>query len=64
VNTSGAAFDSSVPQPLPFPPNIGVVSTPQSSPDGQQFLVDVAQDKRASHTSISVLLNWPALVKQ
>jgi serine/threonine protein kinase len=64
VNTSGTAFESGVPQRLPLPPNIGVVSTPQSSPDGQRFLVEVTQDQRASRTSISVVLNWPALLKQ
>ena len=63
VNTSGIAFVSGVPQRLPLPPNIGVVSTPQSSLDGQRFLVDVTQDQRP-RTSISVVLNWPALLKQ
>jgi len=48
---------------LPFPANVGVVSTPQSSPDGQRFLVEVTQDQRAPRTTISVVLNWPALVK-
>ena len=64
VNTSGAAFESGVPQRLPLPPIIDVTSTPQSTPDGQRFLVDVPQDQRASRTSISVVLNWPALLKQ
>ena len=64
VNTSGTAFESGVPQRLPLPPNIDVVSTPQSSPDGQRFLVDATQDQRAPRTSISVVLNWPALLKQ
>jgi hypothetical protein len=64
VNTSAAAFESGVPQRLPLPPNIGVVSTPQSSADGQRFLVDVAQNQRASRSSINVVLNWPALLKQ
>ena len=64
VNTSGTAFESGVPQRLPLPPNIDVVSTPQSSPDGQRFLVEVTQDQRAPRTSISVVLNWPALLKQ
>ena len=64
VNTSGTAFESGVPQRLPLPLNIAVVSTPQSSPDGQRFLVEVTQDERAPRTSISVVLNWPALLKQ
>jgi len=64
VNTSGTAFESFVPQRLPFPPNVIVGSTPQSSPDGQRFLVEVTQDQRAPRTSISVVLNWPALLKK
>ena len=35
VNTSGSAFESGVPQRLPFPPSIGVTATPQSAPDGR-----------------------------
>jgi len=64
VKRSGTAFESGVPQLLPLPPNIDVTSTPQSSADGQRFLVDVTQDPPAPRTSISVVLNWPALVKQ
>ena len=64
VNTSGTAFESGVPQRLSLPPSIDVVSTPQSSPDGQRFLVEMTQDQRAPRTSISVVLNWPALLKQ
>ena len=64
VNTNGTAFESGVPQRLPLPPNVGVDSTPQSTPDGQRFLVEVSQVQRAARTSISVVLNWPALLKQ
>jgi Tol biopolymer transport system component len=64
VNATGTAFESGVPQRLPFPPSIGVSTTPQSTADGQRFLVEVPQDVQASRTSISVVLNWPALVKQ
>ena len=64
VNTNGTAFESGVPQRLPLPPNVGVNSTPQSTPDGQRFLVEVSQVQRAARTSISVVLNWPALLKQ
>ena len=64
VNTSGTAFESGVPQRLPFPPSTGVTSTPQSTPDGQRFLIEVPLDQRAARTSISVVLNWPALLKQ
>ena len=63
VNTSGTAFESGVPQRLPLPPNVGVDSTPQSTPDGQRFLVEVSQVQPAARTSISVVLNWPVLLK-
>ena len=64
VNTNGTAFESGVPQRLPLPPNVGVNSTPQSTPDGQRFLVEVSQVQRAARTSISVVLNWPVLLKE
>jgi eukaryotic-like serine/threonine-protein kinase len=64
VNPTGTAFESGLPQRLPFPPSTGVSTTPQSMPDGQRFLVEVPLDQRAAPTSISVVLNWPALLKQ
>jgi hypothetical protein len=64
VNTTGTAFQSGIPQRLSFPPTTGVTTTPQSTPDGQRFLIEVPLDQRAVRTSISVVLNWPALLKQ
>jgi hypothetical protein len=64
VNTTGTAFESDPPQRLPFPPSTGLNTTPQSTPDGQRFLIEVPLDQPAARTSISVVLNWPALVKQ
>jgi Tol biopolymer transport system component len=64
VNTTGTAFESSAPQRLPFPPSIGVNTTPQSTPDGRRFLIEVPLDQPSARRSISVVLNWPALVKQ
>ena len=64
VNTTGTAFEIGVPQRLPFPASAGVTSTPQSTPDGQRFLVDVPEVPRAVRRSISVVLNWPALLKR
>ena len=64
VNTAGTAFENSVPQRLPFPMSKGVTTTPQSTPDGQRFLIDVTEDQRQRRTSISVVLNWPALIKK
>ncbi len=49
---------------LPFPPSTGVSTTPQSTPDGQRFLTEVPVDQRAARTTISVVLNWSALLKQ
>jgi eukaryotic-like serine/threonine-protein kinase len=64
VNPTGTAFESGLPQRLLFPPSTGVSNTPQSTPDGQRFLIEVPLDQRAARTSISVVLNWPALLKQ
>jgi hypothetical protein len=51
-----------VPQRLPFPPSIGVTTTPQSMPDGERFLIQVPLDQPADQTSIDVVLDWRALV--
>ena len=64
VNTTGAGPVFGVPQRLPFPPNVGVNTTPQSTPDGQRFLVEVPLDQPAARRSTSVVLNWPALLEQ
>jgi hypothetical protein len=64
VNTTSTDFESGVPQRLPFPPNTGVNTAPQSHPDGQRFLIEVPLDQRAAQTSINVVLNWPALLKR
>ena len=62
--TTGTAFESGAPQRLPFPPSTGVTTTPQSTPDGQRFLIEVPLDQPAARRSINVVLNWPALVKR
>ena len=64
VNAKGIAFESGVPQRLPFPADVRPGSTPQSTPDGRRFLVDVPEVQRAARPSISVVLNWPALLKR
>ena len=63
VTTRGNAFESGAPRRLPFPPTLDVTSRPQPSADGQRFLVEVTQDRREAGPSISVVLNWPALLK-
>jgi Tol biopolymer transport system component len=62
VKADGPAFESGVPQRLPFPPNTGVSTTPQATPDGQRYLVEVPQGQRTARPSINVVLNWPALL--
>jgi serine/threonine protein kinase len=64
VNITGTAFESGAPQRLPFPPSSGVTTTPQSTGDGQRFLIEVPLDQRAARPSINVVLNWSALLKQ
>ena len=64
VNTTATAFASGIPRRLAFPPSTGVSNTPQSTPDGQRFLIEVPLDQRAARPSISVVLNWPALLTQ
>jgi Tol biopolymer transport system component len=64
VNTTGTAFESEIPRQLAFPPNVGVDVTPQTTPDGQRFLVALSPAQRAARTSINVALNWPASLKQ
>jgi len=63
VNTTSTAFVSGVPQRLPFPPTSRLNTTPQSI-DGQRYLVEVPLDQRTPRTSISVVLNWPALLRR
>ena len=64
LNATGTSFEAGVPQRLPFPPSVAVNSTPQSTSDGQRFLVEVSQVPPAARTSISVVLNWPVLLKE
>jgi len=64
VNTTNTAFESEIPRQLPFPSTVGVDATPQTTPDGQRFLVELSQAHRAARTSINVALNWPASLKQ
>lgn len=64
VKTTGAAFESGVPQLLPFPPSAGLNATPQVSPDKQRFLIEVPMDRQTPRAAVNVVLNWPALVKR
>ena len=64
VNATSTAFESGVPERLPFPASRGVITTPQSTPDGQRFLIQVPLDQPAPRRSMSLVLNWPALLKK
>ena len=41
VNATDTAFQSGIPQRLPFPPSAGVTNTAQSTADGQRFLIEL-----------------------
>jgi Tol biopolymer transport system component len=64
VNATETAFESGAPRRLPLPPITGVTTTPQSTADGQRFLIELPLDQRPARASISVVLNWPALLKR
>jgi eukaryotic-like serine/threonine-protein kinase len=61
VRTSGTAFESGVPQRLFLS---GVGGGWDVTVDGQRFLALVARVQRPAPVSISVILNWPALLKK
>ena len=61
VNATGTDFESGTPQRL-F--SSGGRAAWSVTTDGQRFLTTVPQVQRPAPTSISVILNWPALLKQ
>lgn len=61
VKTSRTAVESGIPQQL-FPSSGG--GAWDVTADGQRFLTTVPQVQRAAPASISVILNWPALLKK
>jgi eukaryotic-like serine/threonine-protein kinase len=60
VQTTGAVFESAVPQRLFALPQYGGDMTP----DGQRFLIAILQLQRSAPPSITMVLNWPALMKK
>jgi hypothetical protein len=61
VNANGPVFDIRVPQRLfTAPLNFGWDVTG----DGKRFLLAVAPGQQNTSTPITVVLNWPALVKK
>jgi hypothetical protein len=61
VNTTGPAFQSGVPQRL-FQEQTAIGW--DASPDDQRFLFSMPLVQRTDRVPISVVLNWPALVKK
>ncbi len=61
VRTTGAAFESGAPQRL-FPSGAGAGW--DVTVDGQRFLVPVARVQHPAPVSISMILNWPALLSK
>jgi serine/threonine protein kinase/Tol biopolymer transport system component len=61
VNASRRAFEIGIPQRL-FPSSGG--GAWDVTADGKRFLITVPQVQRAAPASISVILNWPALLKK
>jgi Tol biopolymer transport system component len=64
VDATGMTFESGAPQRLAFPAGMGVDATPQSTADGQRFLVEVPLDQPAVRRSLNVVLNWQAPAKR
>lgn len=60
VRTRGAIFESGVPRRLFTLPSFYADVTPE----GQRFLLAVSQVQTAGQSSISVVINWPALLRK
>jgi serine/threonine protein kinase/Tol biopolymer transport system component len=61
VNARGAVFESGIPRQLFAGP---IENGWDVTPDGQRFLLAVPQVQRTTHVPITVVLNWPALLKK
>jgi dipeptidyl aminopeptidase/acylaminoacyl peptidase len=62
VNGSGAAFQMGTPQKLvTLPPNASLADV---TADGKRFLITVPAASQNAQTPITVILNWPALLKK
>ena len=61
VNSNGTVFKSGIPQRLFASSGRGAWDV---TADGQRFLTTVPQVQRAAPASLSVILNWPALLKK
>jgi serine/threonine protein kinase/Tol biopolymer transport system component len=64
VKASGDIFESGVPQRLFMGPITGGIEDWDISSDGQRFLWAVPQVQASAQVPITVLLNWPAMLKK
>jgi hypothetical protein len=64
VNTSGDIFESGAPQRLFTGQVSGGIEDWDVSRDGQRFLWAVPQVQASAQVPITVLLNWPAMLKK
>jgi serine/threonine protein kinase len=66
VDGTGPVLQASPPQPL-FKvrvPTRGLLSQYQPSDDGQRFLVNTLTEESSTPRTLTVVLNWPSVVKQ
>jgi serine/threonine protein kinase/Tol biopolymer transport system component len=64
VRTSDAAFESGVPQQLFTIQRGGLVNLVDSTADGKRFVMPTSDVDPAARSGISVVLNWPTLLKR
>jgi len=64
VRTRDAVFESGAPLQLFAFRGGGLVSLVDSTPDGQRFVMAASEVEPAARDQISVVLNWPALLKR
>jgi hypothetical protein len=65
VKTSDAVFESGAPRELfATPDSVGSVKLVDFTSDSQRFVVLTTDVERAARASITVVLNWPALLRK
>ena len=65
VKTSDGVFESATARKLfAIPGGGGVIPLVDFTSDGQRFVIPTVEVERAARDSITVVLNWPALLKK